>query len=88
MKLQTLINPRHKHQQGNPDRNKNNPHKAGPEKLIYLYGYLTVVRWLWEVAWAFTRCTSNGSKLNKSLYFNKLSLRNLTSHHPQRWSAP
>jgi hypothetical protein len=51
MKLQPWLNPGHKHQQGNPDRSKDNSHKVGPENHIYLYGYLRVARWLWEVVW-------------------------------------
>jgi hypothetical protein len=37
MKLQPWLNPGHKHQQGNPDRSKDNSHKVGSENLIYLY---------------------------------------------------
>jgi hypothetical protein len=33
MGLQPWLKPGHKHQQGNPDRSKDNPHKVGPENL-------------------------------------------------------
>jgi len=44
MKLQPWLQPGHKPQR---DRSsKDNPHGMGAEKLIYIYEYLTVARWL------------------------------------------
>ena len=55
MKLKPWLNPGHKHQsrlpRDNPDHSRGNLRRVGPENLIYLYGYLTVARWLWEVVW-------------------------------------
>ena len=42
MKLQTWLNPGHKHQQGNPDRSKDNPRRVGSENPIDLCGQLVV----------------------------------------------
>ena len=51
MGLQPWLKPGYKPQRDNPDLCRDNSHKVEPENLIYLYGYLTVARWFWEVVW-------------------------------------
>ena len=45
MKLQPWLNPGNKHQQGNPDRSKDNPHKVGVENPNELRGQLLLRLW-------------------------------------------
>jgi hypothetical protein len=45
MKLQPWLKPGHKHQQGNPDRGKDNPHKVGAKNPNELRGQLVLRLW-------------------------------------------